>query len=838
MSEDVPVPVLPLRDVVVLPGVTTAVAAGRPGTLAAIDAVVTDPARPRELVLLTQRDPEGPPSPANLHRVGVRARILHVQAMPGSQQVVLDAFQRVRVTQLSEQPGRPLGEGGDATPFLAATVLEVEDHAPLDEDDPAFQGLVAEVRDQAVRLARRSEVPPEALRRFLHGIEDAGVLANRVAFQLDLEVAEKQTLLETLEVEERLRRVLVALHREVQVDLERERIRSKVQAEFGDRQREHLLREQLRALKQELGEEGADAELDEMRAKLEALDLSEPVRVEVDRMLARASRGNREAPDAQVAWTWLEWVAALPWNERSPDHLDTAAARAVLDEDHDGLEPVKRRVLEYLAVHQLRRRRAEARAAQEGAADGPGGPDAAGGMAPAGGGAAEDGRAPILLFLGPPGTGKTSVVRSIARALGRRYERIALGGARDEADIRGHRRTYVGALPGRIVQGLKRAGTRNPVFCLDEVDKLGRGFQGDPGAALLEVLDPAQNDSFEDRYLDVPFDLSEVLFVCTANHLEGIPGPLLDRMEVIEFPGYTEQEKLGIARRYLLPRQRREAGLEAGQVEVSEAGLQAVISGWTREAGLRQLERELGKLCRRAALQIAGGAEGAVTFDVEDLREVLGRPRARPERRLDQAEVGVATGLYYTPAGGDAMFVEASASRGKGRLTLTGQLGDVMKESAHAALTFARDRAEALGIGGLDLSEVDLHVHVPQGAVRKDGPSAGVTMATVMASVLSGRPVRADLAMTGEITLRGRVLPIGGVQQKVLGALRAGIHEVILPVENGEDVEDLPPEVREQLTVHLVEDLGQVLDLALVGDPQLPLHLGGGATPGPPRVAN
>lgn len=783
MSERLTLPVLPMREVVLFPGVTTVIGAGRPATLRAIEAATKSESR--LIFAVSQRDNVDQVTPALLYTMGTVARVGQVQRGLNGVQILLHGERRSTAVHYTESDG-----------YLNAVVRDAPDLPPLDERDAAFVALYREVRERAAELGQKTGLPDEVVKQVLEGVTDAGRLADLVAGHVEMKPAERQSLLETLAVEERLRRVLVATQRQIGVLDAQEDIKSQVQEELGERQREMFLREQMKAIRKELGEEGEANETDDLRKRIEALELPEAARKEVDRELARLERTSRDSMEAQVIRTYLETVAELPWSKRAEESLDLKRAAAILEEDHYGLPDVKDQVLEFLSVRQLRQRQAPAAEAK------PVDPESKGS---------------VLLFVGPPGVGKTSIAKSIARAMGRPYVRISLGGARDEADIRGHRRTYVGAMPGRIIQGMKQAGAKNPVFLLDEVDKLGVSFQGDPAAALLEVLDPAQNDTFTDHYLGVPFDLSEVLFIATANFLQSIPTPLLDRLETVNFAGYTEREKLEIARRYLVPRQLEENGLTSQQLDIRDAGLEEIISSYTREAGVRQLEREIGKLGRKVARRVAGGESQTIVIERPEIDDLLGRPKVHPEHKAREDQVGVATGMYYTPVGGDIMFVEASLMKGKGELVLTGQLGDVMKESARAALTYAKSHADRLGIPSEAVAQTDIHVHVPAGAIPKDGPSAGVTMATALVSALSGRPARHDLAMTGEITLRGRVLPIGGVKEKVLGAVRAGIRTIVLPLENEGDLDDLPEDVRKSLDVHLVEDLGEVLSLALRG---------------------
>ncbi len=792
MSDRVTLPVLPLRDLVLFPGVTSPVSAGRPGTLRAIEKALKDDRR--LIFAVAQKENVEHVTPDLLHGMGTVARIGQIQRGLGGVQLVLHGEYRARAVHVTEVEGQ-----------LEAVVREAADLPPLDANDAAFQALYKEARERAAELGQKNGLPEEMIQQVLSSVSDPGRFADLVAGYVELKTVERQALLETLSVEDRLRRVLIQVQRQIAVADAQEDIKSQVQEEIGERQREMYLREQLKAIRRELGDAGGDEDVDALREKLASLDLPEAAKKEVERELGRLERTSKESMEAQVIRTYLEWVAELPWNTRSEDLLDTPRAEQVLQEDHYGLKDVKERVLEFLAVRQLRDR---AKAAKKDDADGAAEPH----------GQDDDRvfqRGPILLFVGPPGTGKTSIAKSIARAMGRKYVRISLGGARDEADIRGHRRTYVGAMPGRIIQGMKQAGTKNPVFLLDEVDKLGVSFQGDPAAALLEVLDPAQNDSFTDHYLGVPFDLSEVLFIATANLPQGIPGPLLDRMETVEFTGYTEHEKLNIARQYLVPRQLRENGLSAEQLVIEDSAIREIVSGFTHEAGVRQLEREIGRLTRKVARRVAAGSGDRIVVGGDAAKKELGRPKVRPERAAREDAVGVATGMYYTPSGGDIMFVEAVLMPGKDELVLTGQLGDVMKESARAALSYAKKNAAGLGVSDAMLRDKEIHIHVPAGAVPKDGPSAGVTMATALLSALTGRPTRHNVAMTGEITLRGAVLPIGGLKEKVLGAARAGITDIVLPKENERELEDLPDEVRRQLVFHPVETLDEVLAVAL-----------------------
>ncbi|HUQ00934.1 MAG TPA: endopeptidase La [Kofleriaceae bacterium] len=769
-------PILAMRGAVMFPGASFPIAAIRTGTIRAIEAALRDPEH--RVFAVAQRDEGDEIDPDRLYAMGTIAKVGAVQrGQNGTMRVVLEGVERAVAVRVAKSDGGA---------YLVATLGPVEEQEPRDPRDATFMALHREVRERAAELGEARGLPEDVVATLLGQFASPGKLADFVAGYLEAPVAERQALLETVEVEDRLRRVLVHVQRQIDVLSAQHDINEAVKEEIGGKQREVYLREQLKAIQKELGDgdEAGDEALEALKAKLDKLTLPAAARKEVDREWSRLTRAGRESMESQIIRTYLETVAELPWNKRSEDLLDVSRAGEILDEDHFGLRDVKDRVLEFLAVQQLKA------------------------------GKKEGGKGRILLFTGPPGVGKTSIAKSIARSMGREYVRVSLGGARDEADIRGHRRTYIGALPGRIIAGMKQAGSKNPVFLLDEVDKLGRGYQGDPAAALLEVLDPAQNDTFTDHYLGVPFDLSEVMFIATANFLQDIPGPLLDRMEVVDFSGYTEREKLQIAKSYLVPRQLEQNGVNAEQLALTDGAIAEVITGYTREAGVRQLERELGRLGRKVARRIAAKEIERASLDRADVRPLLGRPRVHPEKAAREDQVGLATGMYYTPAGGDIMFIEAAPMRGKGELVLTGQLGDVMKESARAAWTFARANADWLSIDDR-LFDRDVHVHVPAGAVPKDGPSAGIAMATAMVSALSGRPARHDVAMTGEITLSGRVLPIGGLKEKVLGAVRAGITEIVIPRDNEADLDDLPTEVRDQLTVSAVDTLAEALAITL-----------------------
>ena len=711
---------------------------------------------------------EGSKGGLRLRDVGTVASIIRMAKAPdGSIHAILQGQARVRLVSVE-------GEG----PPVHARVKALDDEGGA---DLKAEAVMREASAAFVRAANLSDTMPSEIAAAVGDIGEPAALADFIAANLPLKPDERYQVLAELNVGRRLSLVNSLLKHELEVLEVRSQIQSDVKGELDKRQRDFILREQLKAIQKELGEEAAP-ELAELRERLQNADLPEVARQEADREIARLEQIPAVSPEYQVVRTYLEWIADLPWNVTTVDQLDIERAAGILDEDHYGLEKVKTRILEFLAVLNLK-----------------------GGET----------RGPILCFVGPPGTGKTSLGQSIARALNRNFIHVSLGGMRDEAEIRGHRRTYVGAMPGRIIQEMRRAASANPLMMLDEVDKLGTDFRGDPAAALLEVLDPAQNFTFTDHYLDIAFDLSRVFFIATANLTDTIPPPLLDRMEVIELPGYTEYEKLEIGKRYLLPRQLEENGISKSALRMSEGAIREIIRSYTREAGVRNLERELGSVCRRVARLVVEGEKDQISVTQENVSEFLGPARFRWELAAQKDEVGVATGLAATAAGGDVLFVEATVVPGKGRLTLTGKLGDVMQESAQAALTYARSRADALGIAPAFFDRNDLHIHVPAGAVPKDGPSAGVTMATALVSAMTRRPVRKDVAMTGEITLRGKVLPVGAVRDKILAAHRAGSKRIILPRDNENDLLDVREEIRRDLEFVLVDSVDEVLAAAL-----------------------
>ncbi len=767
-------PVLPLRETVPFPDTLTPLAVGQERSVQLVNDVLQGD---RTLVMIASREPEvEAPGPEQLHRVGVLGTVARMLRVPdGSLRVLVEGTQRVRVE-------RWVGE----EPYLVAEVVPLPDVVVGSPELTALRRTVEESFTQAVQGSAHL---PDELQVAVANVEEPGALSHLVASALRLSTEDKQALLEEPDVATRLRRLVDLLANELEVISIGTSIQERVQSDLSRNQREFVLRQQLRAIQEELGEtDEATAEANELRDRLAALELPEEARRQVDRELTRLQNLQPQAAEFGVIRTYLEWIASLPWGELTEDDLDLRRAREVLDADHFGLEQVKERILEFLAVHKLV-------GAREGVP-----------------------RGSILCFVGPPGVGKTSLGRSIARALGRRFERISVGGVRDEAEIRGHRRTYIGALPGVIIRALRDAGARNPLFMVDEIDKMGADFRGDPSSAMLEVLDPEQNATFRDHYLDLPFDLSAVMFVATANDIDRVPGPLRDRMEIIEIAGYTEDEKLQIAKRYLLPRQVERNGLRRSQLQVSDAALRAIIADYTREAGVRQLERELGAICRKVARQVAEGeATGRVRLGEARARELLGRPRFHREARRRTRVPGVATGLAWTPVGGDVLFIEATAMPGSGQLTTTGQLGDVMRESAQAALSYVRGHLAELapGLPSNWFATHDLHIHVPAGAVPKDGPSAGITMATALTSLVTARPVREDVAMTGEITLTGQVLPIGGLKEKALAAQRHGIRHVVAPALNEQDVEDIPEHLRRRLDFTFVERIDEVLEVAL-----------------------
>ncbi len=766
-----PFPVLPLRTGMLFPGTTTTFSVGRPRSIALLHALHVGDV----IGVATQRDATNlEPGLADLNGVGAFARVAQISRQNDrAYRIVLEGLGRFALDTLDE-----------TEPFWKGSGRSLPDER---NDDPEARLLAEALRERIADVVQHSGGALEQIPAF-EG--DPGLYADRVAAVLVLTQEQAAQLISTADVPERLRKVLAFLSQAQTLAELRSKIDKDVREQFGKHQREAILREQLKAIRKELGE-SEEEDADDLRKKLDAANLPEEPRKVADRELRRLESMQGQGPEANVIRTYLEWIAELPWDKRAELNHDLDGIAAQLDADHAGLDDVKKRILEHMAVHKLS-----------------GNP-----------------RGTILAFVGPPGVGKTSLGQSIADATGRPFVRIALGGVRDEAEIRGHRRTYIGSLPGRIVHGLRKAGVKNPVMLLDEIDKLFSGWAGAPEAALLEVLDPEQNKTFTDHYLEAPFDLSEVMFVCTANTLETISGPLRDRLEIIELSGYTEPEKLGIARRHLLPKRLKDNGIPEGVLTLTDGALRSVIHEYTREAGVRQLDRELSRLARSMALEVARKTDDvplSVVVDAADVERFLGKPRFQSELAERTAVAGVATGLAWTPVGGDILFVETSKMPGKGKVEITGQLGDVMKESARAALSYVRSHAPELGIDAGALDHTDLHIHVPAGAVPKDGPSAGVTMFTALASLLTGLRVRADTAMTGEVTLRGRVLPVGGIKAKVLAAHRAGIRRVVLPLKNQRDIEDVPAEARGELEFVFVSDMSEVLAAVLDGERRSP----------------
>jgi ATP-dependent Lon protease len=762
-------PVLPIRNAVLFPGAVAPFDVGREKSVALVEDV--DNLSSPVIAIFAQRDPStDDPGKEDLHQVGCAARVLKaLKHSSGNYSLILQGLTRIRLEDVTQN-----------APYLKAKIGRLEEAGIDDDEAEALSMSLRDIAKQVIQLM--PELPREA-GSLIDSIQAPGALADLVAANLDAPVEEKAGLLETVDVKERIRKVLRLLTRQLEILKMRERINSQIKEEMGKNQREYVLRQQLKAIKEELGEDDGDqGDLDGLEDRIAKANLPHEAEQVAKKQIKRLRNMQVGSAEYTVVRTYLDWILDLPWHNQTPDNMDISAVRRVLDEDHYGLEKVKKRILEYLAVRKLKK----------------------------------DKKGPILCLIGPPGVGKTSLGRSIARSLGRKFHRISLGGVHDEAAIRGHRRTYVGALPGQVIQGMKKAGTINPVFMLDEVDKIGHDFRGDPAAALLEVLDPEQNNTFADHYLEIPYDLSNVMFVATANVADPIPAPLRDRMEVLEIPGYTRREKLAIARQHLIPKQIEEHGITQQQLDITDAAVEIIIDSYTREAGVRTLERQIASVIRGVAVKIAEGDTTPRKIENEDqVREFLGAQRYTSDVAERTEEAGVATGLAWTSVGGEILFIEATRMYGAGKLQLTGQLGDVMKESAQAALSFVRTNAEKFGIAKDFLEKSDIHIHIPAGAMPKDGPSAGVTMFTSLVSMLTGVRVRHDVGMTGEITLRGRVLPIGGLKEKVLAAHRAGIKRVIVPERNKADLDEVPAEVKNDLEFVFVSRMDQVLEAAL-----------------------
>ena len=781
--------ILPLRGVVAYPVTFQALSVGQPRSIRLVD----DATVKKQLIgLVTSRDADKEePGPEDVYEIGVAATIHRmIKAQDGTIRLLVQGLERVRIVEWTGEE-----------PYLKARVVPLPDQ--VEEDSLEIQALMRNAVDSLRRLVSLvSQLPDELVTAALN-LDEPRQLVYFIATNIRMDIGDAQAILEIDGVREKLLKLNGLMVRELEVLELGRKIQSEAQSEMEQMQREYFLREQIKAIKKELGEaDEQTVEAEDYRHRIESVGMPEEARTEALRELSRLEKMPPQAAEYSVIKTYLDWLVAMPWQVATDDLLDIAHARRVLDEDHYDLQDIKDRILEYLAVRKLKQERRAEREQEEQT-------DAI----------REEREGVILCFVGPPGTGKTSLGRSIARAMGRKFIRMSLGGMHDEAEIRGHRRTYIGALPGRVIQGIKRVGTRNPVFMLDEIDKVGADWRGDPSSALLEVLDPEQNNSFRDHYLDVPFDLSQVMFITTANQLSTIPVPLLDRMEVLELDGYTEEEKVHIAQQFLLPRQLRENSLRPGEVALEVGALRAIVRDYTREAGVRGLERAIGTVCRKVATKVAEEEGISVHVSQQDLTDYLGKPRFYFEAAERTEIPGVAIGLVWTPTGGDITFIEATRMKGSGRLILTGKLGDVMKESAEAAVSFVRSRAAALGIDEDLSSGNDLHIHVPAGAVPKDGPSAGVTMATALVSLLTDTPVRPNVAMTGEITLRGRVLPVGGIKQKVMAAARVGMDTVILPVRNEPDLDDVPEEIRKKLIFVFAEQVEDVLAAALCPSP-------------------
>jgi ATP-dependent Lon protease len=764
-------PILPITDSVLFPKMVFPLLVMAPDSVQLVDETMSRDRIVGMVFAKPEETPDSPPTPGNYAAVGTSAMILKMAKTPDNRtQLLVQGLGRFRIKQLSQAEGKP---------FWQAAVEHLTEDTSRDTE---IEALMANIVNLFARIVQHSPTLPPEVVYMAQSIKEPGTLADMITSSLNATSEEKQKVLEILPVGERLKEVTRIVNKQLEILDLGKKIQDQVKGDMDKKQREYYLREQLKAIKTELGDKDeGTVEVDEYRTKVKEKDLPPEAAREAERELERLSRMHPSSAEYTVATTFLDWLTALPWHQNTADNLDIKKARKVLDDDHFGLEKPKRRIIEYLAVRKLK----------------------------------PDSKGPILCFVGPPGTGKTSLGQSIARALGRKFYRMSLGGVRDEAEIRGHRRTYVGAMPGRVIQGIRRAESNNPVFMLDEIDKLGADFRGDPSSALLEVLDPEQNNSFQDHYLDVPFDLSKVMFIATANILDTIPPALRDRMEVLQLLGYTQDEKVHIAERHLIARQREANGLTAGNITFTRGALRHIISGYTREAGLRNLEREIGTICRGVASKIAGGETASEAIKIQHVAKYLGPVRFTAETKARTSTPGVVTGLAWTPFGGDILFVEATGMKGKDRLILTGQLGDVMKESAQAALSFIRTNASKLGLSGETFESQDIHIHIPAGAIPKDGPSAGVTILTAIVSFLTKRRVIKDLAMTGEITLRGQVLPVGGIKDKVLAAHRAGIKTIIMSKENEKDLEDIPKKVQKEIQFHFVDRMLDVLKLAL-----------------------